>query len=70
MIALERALDEKTQCLKILQQITAIRGAVNGLMSKVLQEHIREHLAAHDVSQTQREDGVEAVVRVLWSYMK
>ena len=68
--ALERALGEKTECLAILQQIAAIRGAVNGLMSQVLQEHVREHLGAHDVSQTQRGNDIEAVVGVLRSYMK
>ena len=68
--ALERALNETPHCLEILQQIAAIRGAVNGLMSQVLQEHIREHLGAHDVSQTQRCDDVEAVIGVLRSYLK
>ena len=41
--ALERALDEETGCYPILQQITAIRGAINGLMSTVIEGHIREH---------------------------
>ena len=68
--ALERALGEKTECLAILQQIAAIRGAVNGLMSQVLQEHIREHLGAHEASQAQRDDDVATVIGVLRSYLK
>ena len=68
--ALERALGEETECMAILQQIAAIRGAVNGLMSEVLEGHIREHLGAHDVSEAQRGDDIEAVVSVLRSYLK
>ena len=68
--ALERALGEETECLAILQQIAAIRGAVNGLMSEVLEGHIREHLGAHEVSEAQRGDDIEAVVGVLRSYLK
>lgn len=56
--------------MAILQQIAAIRGAVNGLMTQVLEGHIREHLGAHDVSETQRNDDMEAVVAALRSYLK
>lgn len=42
--ALEKALDAETSCIAILQQIAAIRGAVNGLMVEVLEDHIRDHL--------------------------
>lgn len=48
---LERALNAETECLAILQQIAAIRGAVNGLMAEVLEGHIRTHLGAHDISE-------------------
>ncbi|MCR6553657.1 metal/formaldehyde-sensitive transcriptional repressor, partial [Aeromonas sp. CPF2-S1] len=34
--ALESALEQETDCAAILQQIAAIRGAVNGLMLEVL----------------------------------
>ena len=41
--ALESALEQETDCAAILQQIAAIRGAVNGLMLEVLEGHMREH---------------------------
>lgn len=44
--ALERALEAGADCAPVLQQMAAIRGAVNGLMSEVLESHIRETLAA------------------------
>ncbi|NDY93325.1 metal/formaldehyde-sensitive transcriptional repressor [Ideonella livida] len=44
--ALERALEAGADCAPVLQQLAAIRGAVNGLMSEILESHIREALAA------------------------
>ena len=42
--AIERALQEGQDCAGILQQLAAIRGAANGLMSNVLEGHVREHM--------------------------
>lgn len=44
--ALERALEAGADCAPVLQQLAAIRGAVNGLMSEILESHVREQLAA------------------------
>lgn len=68
--AIERALGEETDCMAILQQIAAIRGAVNGLMAEVLEGHIREHLGAHDIPEAQRNEDTDAVVAALRSYLK
>jgi FrmR/RcnR family transcriptional regulator, repressor of rcnA expression len=68
--ALEKALEQGTECAAILQQIAAIRGAVNGLMAHVLEGHLREHLAAEDVSPKQRREDLEQVVSLLKSYLK
>ncbi|MGJ7509903.1 metal/formaldehyde-sensitive transcriptional repressor [Variovorax sp. GT1P44] len=68
--ALERALSEESECLAILQQIAAIRGAVNGLMSEVLEGHIREHLGAQEATEAQRTEDLEVVVAALRSYLK
>lgn len=68
--ALERALGEDSECLAILQQIAAIRGAVNGLMSEVLEGHIREHLGAQEATEAQRTEDLEVVVAALRSYLK
>lgn len=40
--ALERAIESGNECAAILQQLAAMRGAVNGLMSDVLESHLRE----------------------------
>lgn len=68
--ALETALETGTECVAILQQIAAIRGAANSLMSHVLEGHIRDHLGADDLSPAQRADEVEEVVSLLRSYLR
>ncbi|WP_397453163.1 metal/formaldehyde-sensitive transcriptional repressor [Pseudomonas sp. NA-150] len=68
--ALEKALEQETECVAVLQQIAAIRGAVNGLMTQVLEGHIREHLGAEGVSPEDRKEDVEQVVTALRSYLK
>ncbi len=40
--ALERAIEEGTECGVLLQQIAALRGAANGLMVDVMDSHLRE----------------------------
>lgn len=69
-IALENSLEGEPDCMKVLQQIAAIKGAVNGLMKEVLEDHLREHLAAEDISQLQRQEEVEQVISILRSYLK
>ncbi|MEN9530977.1 MAG: hypothetical protein RIQ83_201 [Pseudomonadota bacterium] len=68
--ALESALEQGGDCAAILQQIAAIRGAVNGLMLEVLEGHMREHLGAEEATPAERLEDLEPVVRVLRSYLK
>ena len=68
--ALEKSLDQGTECSAVLQQIAAIRGAVNGLMLEVLEGHLRDHLGTHVIPEEQRREDLEQVVSVLRSYLK
>ena len=43
--ALERALEQEKGCTEVLQQIAAIRGAMNGLMTEVIEDHVLTHVA-------------------------
>jgi len=64
--ALEKALDEGAECGPVLQQIAAVRGAVNGLMAGVLESHLREeftNLGAASESQKASIDDVVSLVR-------
>jgi DNA-binding FrmR family transcriptional regulator len=40
--ALERAIASGTECGAVLQQLAALRGAVNGLVYEILEGHLRE----------------------------
>lgn len=33
-----------TPCSEVLQQVAAVRGAVNGLMQELIEEHLRHHV--------------------------
>ncbi|BAP43687.1 metal/formaldehyde-sensitive transcriptional repressor [Pseudomonas sp. 21LCFQ010] len=68
--ALETALEDEKDCMAILQQIAAIRGAVNGLMAEVMDGHIRDHLGDAELSAEQRQVEIEQISTLLRSYLK
>jgi len=69
-IAIEFALEGEPDCMAILQQVAAIKGAVNGLMKELLEDHLRAHLGAEKLSNEQRLNEVENVISILKSYLK
>lgn len=45
MNALEQSLlNPETGCIQVLQQVAAIKGAINGLMNELIETHLREHV--------------------------
>jgi len=69
--ALERALEEKRGCAEVLQQIAAVRGAVNGLMVEVMEDHIEKHLAdPHGASEAKRREGADELIEVVRAYLR
>jgi len=43
--AVEHALDHpEYSCISVLQQVAAIKGAVNGLMNELIEAHLRHHV--------------------------
>jgi DNA-binding FrmR family transcriptional regulator len=71
--ALERALEAEHDCAAILQQLAAVRGAVNGMIFEVLEGHVRTHLGegeAGDQTRDTRDADVDLVLSVMRSYMK
>ncbi|MET0319924.1 MAG: metal/formaldehyde-sensitive transcriptional repressor [Duganella sp.] len=68
--ALERALEAGADCGPVLQQIAAIRGAVNGLMSEVMEAHIREAFGQPASDDLQREARVAEMTGLVRSYLK
>ena len=68
--ALERSLDAGAECAPVLQQLAAVRGAVNGLMSEVLESHLREEFGQATKARGRRDDGIDAAVALVRSYLK
>lgn len=44
--SLERVIEAGADCGPVLQQLAALRGAVNGLMAEVLEGHLREEFSS------------------------
>ena len=80
--ALERAVLAGTDCGTLLQQISALRGATNGLMAEVLESHLRETFGAAapapkstprraaPPAAADREAEIDRLVRLVRSYLK
>jgi DNA-binding FrmR family transcriptional regulator len=42
--AIERAVEDDSECSKVLQQATACRGAMDGFIAEVIEDHVRDHM--------------------------
>jgi DNA-binding FrmR family transcriptional regulator len=42
--AIERAVEEDSECSNILQQATACRGALDRFIAEVIEDHVRGHM--------------------------
>ncbi len=69
LTSIENALNQEKDCFKIMQQISASKGAMQSLMREVLEGHIKEHLGNH-ISDTQRDQEIKNLVSLLKSYLK
>lgn len=68
--AVERLLENESECVDILQQIAACRGSINGLMAEVLEGHIRCHVGEAELPKLSRQKAVEELVSITKSYLK
>ena len=70
---LERAIEAGTDGAPILQQLAAMRGAVNGLMAEILDSHLREEftqVAADPKIRKQHQKSIDEVIALVRSYLK
>lgn len=70
LASVERAIADGPDCASVLQQVAAIRGAVNGLMEEILETHLREHVAAPDLDPAAREQGAQEVIAAIRRYAR
>jgi len=69
MDAVERALEAEKPCCEILQLLSSIRGALNGLTGEVLDDHLHEHVL-HAADEKARSEAVEEISEVLRTYVR
>ena len=68
--AVERALESDAGCAAVLQQVTACRGALDGLIAEVVEDHIREHVIDPRASRNDpRAQAAEELVDIVHSYL-
>jgi FrmR/RcnR family transcriptional regulator, repressor of frmRAB operon len=68
--ALERALEEGADCGPVLQQLAAIRGAINGVMAGVLESHLREEFTQATGSAPGASGSIDDVVTLVRTYLR
>lgn len=72
-LALEKAVELGTPCSALLQQLSALRGATNGLMAEVLESHLRETFmqtaTVAGAPSAAVEDGLEQTMRLVRAYL-
>lgn len=56
--------NDDVPCITILQQVAAIRGAVNGLMNELIEEHLKTHVLEGEYN----EQELENFLKILKSY--
>jgi FrmR/RcnR family transcriptional regulator, repressor of frmRAB operon len=68
--AVERALQQDAGCAAVLQQITACRGALDGLIAEVVEDHIREHIVDPQAPRDDpRAHAAEQLVGIVHSFL-
>jgi DNA-binding FrmR family transcriptional regulator len=68
--AIERAVEGDAECVRLLQQATACRGALEGFIAEVFEDHIREHMVDPDAPKDDaRVQAAEELVEIIHSYL-
>ena len=65
----QAALDDDVTCYRVMQQLAATRGALNGLMAQLIEEHLDHHVLDGRTSAKRRE-GADELIKVLRSFAK
>ncbi|ODN42274.1 metal/formaldehyde-sensitive transcriptional repressor [Piscirickettsia litoralis] len=65
-----RLLENEGDCTKILNTITACRGAINGLMAEILEGHINEHVINPEHASGEQLEAAADLVYIVKKYLK
>jgi DNA-binding FrmR family transcriptional regulator len=67
--SIKRMMDEGADCYRIIQQMSAAKGALNSLIQQHFEGHITEHLI-EEVDQNKQEKAGKELVSMVRSYFK
>lgn len=62
----ENIQSDQTSCIDVLQQVAAIKGAINGLMNELIESHLRNHVIAD--AQNVNEEELAEFLKLLKRY--
>jgi FrmR/RcnR family transcriptional regulator, repressor of frmRAB operon len=69
--AIEKALDEDSDCSAVLHNISACRGAMDALMAEVIEGHIRFHILPQNGTVNDEQNrAADDLVTALRAYLK
>lgn len=69
--AIEKAIQNDTECASVLQHLAACRGALNGLMSELVEEHILFHvLDPQKKHSSEQVEAAEQLMDIVNTYLK
>ncbi|KGT94591.1 regulator [Erwinia typographi] len=67
---IQRSLEAGVDCAPVLMQMAAVRGAINGLMTEVLESYIKEEFAGKLSAESESEQDIGELVKLVRSYFK
>ncbi|MEE6443638.1 MULTISPECIES: metal-sensing transcriptional repressor [Pseudomonas] len=68
--ALEHDLEADPTCVAVLQQLAAVRGAINGLMAAVLESHLREEFPYGGARSDSQQQSINETISIVRSYLR
>jgi len=69
--AIERALEQESECSDVLHNISACRGAMDALMAEVIEGHIRFHILDPKIAPTDDQaQAADDLIQALRAYLK
>ena len=69
--AVERGLTEESDCFKVLQTVTAARGALTSLMVEIIDGHVNDHILDPEQEPTNAQKrAAEQLLEVIRAFLK
>lgn len=66
--ALERSINTDVDCIAVLQQAAAVRGALGGLVEALILQHLEHHVAAPHLDDAARRKGADELISIIGRY--